>query len=290
MNSLFMLVPGLIFSIQSACFKVYSTKCKQSSGANAFFNTILLGLTALIAMCFSIGSTFDAYSIIYGAIMGVSFFLFIRLYNEAMACGPMAYTVFIFSISMLIPIVASIFMYAEYPSVLNYIGFAFLMVAIFLINFSSQRQRNLTFSKKWVILCIIGTIFNGGVGLMTKIYPMQAPETNFTLFIAVAFLVATILSCVPYFSKNVRASLAEFKPSVWFVVLAVLVALTNFCGNTLYTMFAANFDAGVYFPTVNGSSVLISLVISCTIFREKLKPLAIVGMLIGIMAVMMLSL
>ncbi len=290
MNSLFMLIPGLIFSIQSSCFKLYSKKCEQTKGSNAFFSTILLALTAIIALGFSVGTTFDSYSIIYGAIMGVCFFMFIRLYNEAMACGPMAYTVFIFSLNMLLPIIASIFLYGEYPTILNYIGFAFLMIAIFLINFSSQRQRNLTFSKKWIVLCIVGTLFNGGVGLMTKVYPMQAPETNFTLFIAIAFMVATVLSCISYFSKNVRESLVGFKPSVWFIVLAVLVAITNFCGNTLYTMFAANFDAGVYFPTVNGSSVLISLVISCTIFREKLKPIAIVGMLIGIMAVMLLSL
>lgn len=290
MNSLFMIIPGLIFSIQSACFKMYSRKCDQNSGANAFFSTLLLALTSVIAMGFAIGSTFDVYSILYGAIMGVCFFVFIRLYNEAMACGPMAYTVFIFSLNMVIPIIASIFIYGEYPTAFNYIGFFLLVVAIFFMNFATQRTREIEISPKWVIMCLVGTIFNGGVGLMSKVYPMQVVDTNFPLFISIAFLVATILSCTVYFSKDVRENLRDFKPSVWFIVLAVLVSITSFAGNTLYTMFSANFDASVYFPTVNGSSMMISLVLSLALFREKLKPLAVVGLLIGVMSIMLLSL
>lgn len=285
-----MLIPGLIFSIQSSLFKMYSKKCQQNSGANAFFSTLLLAFTALISMFFAIGTTFDSYSIMYGAIMGVCFFVFIRLYNEAMACGPMAYTVFIFSLNMIVPIIASVFMYSEYPTLFNYVGFVVLLVAIFLMNFATQRTRGMEISKKWILLCLVGTIFNGGIGLMSKVYPMQAPVTNFPLFITVAFLVATILSCVAYFSKDVRDNLQQFKPNGWFIPLAIIIAITNVSGNTLYTMFSSNFDAAVYFPTVNGSSMMISLVISIILFREKLKPLAIVGLLLGVMSIMLLSL
>lgn len=289
MNNLFMIIPGLIFSIQTMGFKLYSRKCEQNSGSNAFFSTVMLFITAVTALLLSLGTAPDAHTIFCGVAMGVCFFVFVRLYNEAMACGPMSYTVFIFSLNMLVPIIVSVFLFGEYPSVLNYIGFVVLLVAIFLMNYSGQRSRDMVFSKKWILLCLVGTVFNGGVGLMSKIYPMQSSEPNFMLFLGVAFLVATTLSCILYASKDVRANLSTFKPSIWFVVLVIGIAITNILGNGLYTYFAGNFDAGIYFPTVNGSSMMFSLLISAFIFGEKLRPSAIMGMLFGIFAVMLMS-
>jgi drug/metabolite transporter (DMT)-like permease len=77
----------------------------------------------------------------------------------------------------------------------------------------------------------------------------------------------------------------------WQLVLLVAgAAATTGFGNRIVVYLAARVPGVVMFPVINGGVVILSIVISVLLFKEKLSRRGLLGLILGTLAICLLSL
>ncbi|MEG2002395.1 MAG: EamA family transporter [Clostridia bacterium] len=284
-------IAPILFSVNSAALKQFSLKCDNRSGGNLVFSLLYFAISTIIALVFAlIIGVNSVESMIFGLIYGVLFYGFVTLYSNSMKEGPLSYTAFIFSISMIIPIALSIILFKESVSIFQIIGLVLIIVALYLINFANQHSKKSVFTKKWIILCVVGAIFNGLLLFVSKYYSMSVENGNLGQFLFVGYLTCALL-CIPRFAfPDVRETLATYKFNWWVIVLALIVGIVNVVGNGMVSFLGKTVGGAILFPVTNGFSVVMSIIISRFFFHEELRGRALAGMCVGVLAVVLLSL
>ena len=288
MQNLWIIFPGVMFALQTVGLKFYSKKCKQDKSTNAFFMTLFLAITAFISIPFALSAELDPQSILFGAIFGLIFYAFIKSYSLAISEGSMTYTVFIVSMSLIIPIFGGMIFFERIPTIAFFIAILAFMVAIFFMNFSRQRNASMAFTKKWLTLCLIAFLANGLLLFISKYFQMTADTPNSQLYLAVGFLVATILSSSEYLRADVREGLVKFSLNKWFIILAFFVAIMTVLSHGSLSIIAKDFENSILYTLTNVITVLASIAFAVFLFKEKLKIQAIFGILISISGIFIL--
>ena len=90
-----------------------------------------------------------------------------------------------------------------------------------------------------------------------------------------------------YFYKG--QGILHFK-SWSFVRVSLIAAITTAVGNWLMLYLTTKLPSVVQFPSVNGGNVFLSTLASSFLFKEKLSKRAKLGLVIGLMALVLLSL
>lgn len=284
-------IAPILFSIQSAALKQFNLKCDNSSGANCVFSLLYFAISTILALALALFIGVNSIeSMTLGIFYGICFYGFVTLYSRAMKEGPLSFTAFIFSISMIIPIILSIIVFKEPVSVFLIIGLVLIIVALYLINFENQHSNKAIFTRKWIILCAVGALFNGSLLFVTKYFAMTVESGNIGQFMLIGYLVCTLL-CLPQFIfPDVRETLTRYKFNWWVIVLAIIVALGNVVGNGMVSYLGKTVDGSILFPITNGFSVVVSILLSRFFFKEELKGRAVLGIIIGVLAIVVLSL
>lgn len=290
------LIPALMYAIQGASFKQFGLKCDDSKGANALFTTLFMVASAMLSLVLVFvldGGTIVPDSILLGAIMGVFFFGIITFYDKALQLGPLSITSFVFALSMIVPIIVFIIFFNE-PFKLTYaIGLALAIISIIFINFKKTKSKDITkkaIDKKWYLYCILGFIFNAGTLLCGKFHGKFVENGNPYQYLFVNFVVATILSLLFYLPKETRESLKTAEVNGWFIALIAILAIVNVAGNLGSVILAKYLDSAVLYPISNGGTVGISVILSVFFFKEKLQARQVVGLIVGLLAIVVLSL
>ncbi len=280
----------ILFAIQTSAFKQYGIKCDNSKGAVASFKTLYLLLSCLVAAPFALSEgAMSPETLFFGIVFGIEFFLFVTLYGEALKLGPLSITSFLFAMCMIIPIIISAFVYDEKLGTIQVVAFVLMLISIYFINFAQSHSKEGYFSKKWIIYCIIGFLVNGILQFTMKSYSIEVENASTSQFIFIAYIVCLLLSFIPFVSKNLRDDFKAMSINKWFIALAIALGLTNFFGNFFFTMASSMFMAQVVFPINNGGTVMLSVVLGMLLFKEKLKVKAIIGIVIGVIAIVLLS-
>lgn len=292
--ALLSIIPAILFAVQSAGFKQYSKKCDNSIGATSLFTTIYLAISAIISLIAVIifDRSINVDSVVFGVIFGVLFYVFITMYSEAVKEGSLSITSFVYAMSMIIPIILSAIIFDEKISLLKIIGFVLMVVGIYLIIFANAHRKSEEksgFSKKWLVLCIVGGIFNAMTIFTNKYFGLKVEGGSIYQYVCVGFIVATVLSTITFVLPKVRYSLMDFSINKWYLILAGIVALVNPLGNGFIAYLGGIIDTSVMLPIVNGLNITLATLISVFFFNEKMHTKTILGMIIGIASVVLLS-
>ncbi len=285
-------IAPILFGLQSVALKQHGLKCDNSESGKAIFSLLFYAfsaITALVVILISGGES-SPMSMVYGVFYGVTFFGFITLYDMCMKLAPLAITSFIFSLSMIVPIVLSIFIYGESLSVTHVIGFIFVVVALYFINFGNQHGKRIVLTRKWALLCLAGTLCSGFLMFSTKAFAIDVPNGNLGQFLLIGYLVCIAMTIPRFFLPRGRETINTYKFSKWVVPLALLVGLGNSIGNAMLSYLGPKINASILFPVTNSVSVIFIIVVSIFAFQEKLMKQTVMGLAFGIAAILTLSL
>ena len=284
-------IAPVLFSLQSVALKQYGLKCDNTESGKSIFSLLYFAISAVCAMVIMLmfGDVSSPISMVYGAFYGLFFFGFINLYETSMKLAPLSITAFIFSISMIIPIILSMIIYNESLKFTHVLGFVLVLVALYFINFGNQHGKKMVLSKKWVILCLIGSISNGLLLFTTKAFAIGVPDGNLGQFLMSGYLVCVLLTLPRFLLPKARESINSYKFSKWVIPLAIIIAVGNTVGNGLLSYLGLTIDASILFPVTNSFSVMVTIVISRFAFQEKLLKHTLYGLAIGLLAIVVLS-
>ncbi len=225
---------------------------------------------------------------LYGLGFGLCFALTILFYNLAVSTGPLSYTAFYFSASMLIPTLAGLLWFGEPFSPGLAVGLALFLAAFYLLNSGAGGQMHPR--PHWGLYCLLTFLCNGLSAVVQKAQQRAAGGGEAFGFMLVGFSGAALCYALAYFAarrtggRQAAALLRDNRLAI------VLLALGSAGGNVLLTILAGRVAASYLFPLVQGSIVVGVAACSALFFHEKPSARGKLGLLLGACAIAAMNL
>ena len=202
----------------------------------------------------------------------------------SMNLGPMSFSVLFTYLSAMIPTVFGCIYRNELPQIQQIIGLV-LMVITFIL--SVDLSENSGMSLKWILVVAGSFIGMGMIGVFQTVHQVSeyAFEINGFLFWAFVFsFIMFYFLYVPYSIKNKKENIKIEKYSLTDWVLILVTGIIIAAINLINLYLSGAMPSVIFFPIVNGGVIVLSGIASIVIFKEKLPPKKIAGLIIGIIA------
>ena len=274
MAVVFLIISATTMVLQNCFFNSFSKSAPRSGKEITYFNSIsyavcilLFGVLTLVQQSISI------FTVITGFIFG---FLTANSHTyrmKALSKGPMNITLIITTSSMIIPTMSGVF-FGEGFSILKLCG---VFVLLFFIYLSLGTGKGSGFDKSWFLFSLLAFFCQGFIGVMQKIHQTSQYKEETGGFLLMAFVFSVIYNLI-VIGKNAKTIKLETKYSVFSFACGFFVFAMNYLNLVLSGMLPSQ----LMFPLVNGSSIIISTLISVFLFKETLTKKQLIGVCGGI--------
>ena len=237
------------------------------------FNIILYLVCIFLFGIGVIGGKISLFTVALGILFGVVTALSSFFQMSALSQGPMHITLLITTSSMIIPTMSGVF-FGEKFSVYKLLA---VIVLIGFIYLSLGKSHGGTINKKWLLCVSLAFIFQGSIGVLQKIHQSSEHKAELNAFLFVAFIISLIYSAV-----SSKKSYKELGFKRKHVLIAVVCGVCMYIMNVVNLHLSGVLPSQLFFPLVNGSSIILSSLVSIFIFKEKISKEQIVGLCGGI--------
>ncbi|MBO5285844.1 MAG: hypothetical protein J6B16_02990 [Clostridia bacterium] len=266
-----------------------------SKQSDFYFSQAVLFFSALVLLTLTgvWGFKITSYlTVVYGLIYGVLLILSQWMLTISLKTGNASICSVIYSLGFVFPTVIGAIVWDGGFTPLQGVGLALALGTILLSTFSNQNSdpakgdkdkkdnKNLTFLP----FILIAMLASGGLGLMQKIQQKSVVALERDEFLIIAFIVATVVSLIFF-------AFYRQKPTLGFKQTAY-TAVTGLCfggANVLNTLLAGVIKSAIFFPVLNVSAILLCLILSIIIFKERLTLQKIGVMVLSIATVLVFS-
>lgn len=274
----------------------------QNMRQNLLANGVFSMLIAIAFVVFAMvkGLTISTPTIWFGALFGFMFIATVSVYYYAMQCGPLSYTTFFFSASMVVPVVIGLFIWGESLKLTQGIGILMFMAAFYFISVLGGEKGGKV-NVRWILLCFGTWLLNGLLGCVSKQHQInmnggeyvQMMMLSFVFAAVFALLAAVILMVID--SKKGKTSFAAFAKGdmalMWNGRWPLIgAALGSGAANVIMTYLSSRLPGGYLYPINLGSVVVLVSLFSILILKEKPSKPGLVGILIGLAAIVVTNL
>lgn len=276
----------------AACFVVGILKkyliadCGNSSRIQHIYNAVTSAVTVAVILIVADISSLSCFTALLGAGFGCLVALQQITTLRALELGSFSYTTVITSLSTLIPALSGVLFWNESIHWIQIIGIV-LMVACFIlsVDLSSEKKKATT---RWILYCAAAFLCTGFIGIFQKWHQNTAYKGELDGFLVIAFAVSAAISGVSLLLLKGKKESAV--PMGWKAVVMVLISGVCLAINNKLNLYLSGvIDSAVFFPIVNGGNLILTSSAAFILFKEKLTRLQWVGLILGIVAVILLS-
>ena len=278
---LLLLVCGM--AITNATKKSYNTR---SAGKGSFtFNTVFtLAATLFFLVTAKHPLSFSLKLVPYSLAFALAYGTTIMCTFKAIQCGPLPLTSLATSYSLVIPTFYGLLFLKEPAGIWLYIGIAFLLISLFLIN---AKKSDTPISMKWALYAIFAFIGNGACSTVQKIQQMHFDGANKNEFMIMALIVVFIFLSLIALTKEKEDIRPCLKVGIgWMVICGATNGLINLLSITLVNMLTAS----LLYPMISAGGIIANSVISRFVYKEKMSRMQYAGVFMGIISVIFLNL
>lgn len=201
-----------------------------------------------------------AWAMISGLIAGVFFFLSFLYYQKSVKSSGAALSGTFSKLGILVPMVFSIFLWGEIPTVLQGIGIILSLGSIVAINLSKESIGTSNLRGSLVLL-----FFFGGIAeFSNKIFQQYGDSYYKDLFLFFVFLSAFIISFIFILIKNRRVSIKD-------IFTGFLVGIPNMFSSFFLILSLNYLNTSTAFTIYSTGSMLCINACSCLFFNERLS-------------------
>ena len=266
-----MIVFQTILSISSMVIQncLFNNVCKKELSENSYiyyFNMIIYAICAVLLGVGIVGRHISVYTVILGILFGVVTAL-ANLYKMlSLATGPMHITLLITTSSMIIPTISGVFF-----------GEDFSIAKLVCVSFNKSKDHDI--NLKWIIFCFLAFMLQGSIGVIQKIHQSSVYKSEINGFLFVSFLCSLI-----YCRMVIGKDFGRFKLSAKYVVIAIICGICSYIMNVLNLKLSGLLPSQLFFPIVNGSTIVLSSIMSVLLFKENFSKIQLIGLCGGIIS------
>lgn len=269
---------------ESVLIKKYNAR--HSAGGMFFTGILSLFALAFFLITDKNGFVFPSgmlpYAVSYGLIYCISYFLTF----VAIACGSFTLSMLIITYSLVFPILFGIIFLHEPVSAFTCIGFVLLMVSLFFVR-GDKDEKEKKLSAKWLISIVIVMLGNGLLAIIQKVQQLRFNNECNNEFMIVALAVSAFVLLAGGIIKD-RKQLKEIMR--YGVPYAGTAGLANGVNNFLTIAVNNLLPLSVVSPVCSGMRIVFSFLSATVLFKEKYLKRQIVGVGMGVIALVFLNL
>ena len=212
-----------------------------------------------------------------GAVNGILYLAgFVLLQYNTRKNGVVLSSVFI-KLGLLVPMVLSVFLFAEIPTPMQWLGFVLAVGAIILINY----EKGTSFSG--VRLPLVLMLLAGGCGdAMSKVFEVYGSGALSDQFLFYTFVVAFALCALLVIRARERFGWKELG-------FGALIGVPNFFSAKFLLLALKSLPAVVVYPSFSVATLLIITLTGAMVFKEKLSRLQWAALAAIVMALILLN-
>ncbi len=274
-----------VLSTLKVSFQGAFSKVSVQNTADALaFNGLVFGVSAVLFL-YTIPGCAPAVWIYaaFGACFTVLFQLF---YARALAVGNVSLTALIVNFSMVINVMVSYFVYHEPMSGVRLLGVILTVLSFFVCTEFKGGKRS---EKKWLLLALGAMLATSGLSIVQKIFGKSEYKEQTQAFVSCMYIVAMLLTIVVYRIFKRTGETKSFKTDKRPILFALAVGVSLALYQFLYTYAVSVLDGTFFFPVHTGGNIVLSTLSGVLVFRDKLKAKQILGIFIGIIAVVLMN-
>jgi drug/metabolite transporter (DMT)-like permease len=209
----------------------------------------------------------------------VAYFFFL----SALKIGNYALTISIYTMTFLIPVVFSIIFWKRPLGTVLALGIMGIVVGIAMISAagSTPEEKKTGLWLKW-ILFLGAAFFLTGIPQLSQAAAVRLGAINLWFYLTLTFLAGALAFGLYFFFKKIRLG-----PNVFYY--GALAAACSVAGNFFTLKSLTRLPETIVFPVSLSGPVIAALLLSLLFFREKIKPLGYVGIIIGLAGIILLA-
>lgn len=162
-------------------------------------------------------------------------------------------------LGLLVPMVLSVVLFGEMPSIRQAVGFAIAIAAIILINQESGSRA--TKFKAGLILLLLG---GGSADAMSKVFEVYGDTTLSAQFLLYTFIVAFLLCAGLMFWKKEHLGRTE-------VLFGLVIGIPNYFSAKFLLRALEDVAAVIAYPTYSVGTIFVVSLVGVLAFRERLS-------------------
>ena len=221
-------------------------------------------------------------SILYGIILISGLWC----YTLALSQGKTAVCATVYSFGFIVPTLSGTLFWNEKISIFGYLGILILIPVLIISGTSPKKQDNKQTNKTYIIPLIIALLSSGGLGVMQKIHQSSKSANEMNTFLLLSFVFAFTVSIIFAFATKKGENKIERKSISFSLIVGVIFSLCNI----MNTYLAGVLDSAVLFPILNIGTILVSLLLSVIIYKEKIDRRDVLILILGILAIILVNL
>ena len=289
MSYLFLTIVVVLITTQSIAKKQYNLKVKQS---NSFLFSAIAALFALIVFLitakFKLDLSLDL--VPYSIGFAVSYASALVGTLLAIMWGPLSITLLINSYSLIIPTLYGLIALDEKFTAVKILGLVLLALSLLLISTVLERKGNpqqRKFSLKWLMALILGFTGNGICSTVQKMQQISFFGQFKSEFMVIALVIVVITLTIAAIINREDLRI-DTMPCV---TLAAISGIANGIVNLLVMVLSApgGMEASILFPSMSGGGIVLGLLLSIFVYKEKLSALQYLGYAMGTASVILLN-
>lgn len=299
---------GYIFLSAALLAGITKAYCgKKTSGALACDSDSMIINVLRMFLCVCIGFflvalnselsllSIDAFQLFVYALSGVASALFVVSWLLSVRSGAYMMVEIFLLLGVIVPVVLCRIFFHETVTLWQIGGCIILLIAIYIMCTYNTSVKGKMSLKAFLLLLLCG-LSNGIADFSQKLFVKTYADGSVAIFNFYTYIFACITLAVSYlvFRKvdasngvKIRKPLEVLKP-IWYFVLIMSVCL--FLNSFFKTLAAQELDAVVLYPLNQGCAVLLSLLMSSVIFKEKINARCVVGVCLSFIALLLIVL
>lgn len=274
MVALFSVLSITSMVVQNSIYNRVSKKTLTTDGRLYKYNMLSYCVCIVLFGIFMLRENISLYTVLLGLVFGVATALSNLYRMMALSTGPMHITLLVTTSSMIIPTMSGVFFGEEF-------SLAKLVLVLVLIGFiymSMNGKGGEKINKKWVLCCFTAFIFQGSIGVLQKVHQSSNHKGEANAFLFVAFVCSAVY-CIIRSGKEFKQISFDRATKLFALVCGVCIYTMNFLNLKLSGMLPSQ----LFFPLINGSTIILCSVMSVVVFKERLSKKQLFGLVGGIL-------
>ena len=203
---------------------------------------------------------------------------------EALKCGPMSFTNFIISISLIIPIIYGAIVWNEKIRIHQIILLGLLVIAMALALDLKKEK----FNRKWLISSILSMLFLGIIGILQTTHQTSKYSSEIFSFLRIAFAFTIIINLLGWqISEKKEVSTYKIKSNA--LVMAAVSGIAMGLVHIISLYLSGVMKKVIFFPLSTGGLLFITVLSAVIFFKEKLNLKQTIGIIIGTIALSLIG-
>jgi drug/metabolite transporter (DMT)-like permease len=226
---------------------------------------------------FRLSLTAFLFALFLGYVFAATFFI----YSKAVGLAGTALATVSARLSVLIPVLFSIILYGESPTVKMLFGFIVALLTLYLFYLSLKNHNGKTNSSGSYVTLLLLLLGIGFVDFSMKIFERNFPAEEKGSFVFTIFFTAFIYTLAHIVVKKIKFEKSTYK-------LGLLLGLPNVLAIHFVLAALSELPAIIVFPIQNIGVIVFTAVMAYIIWKERLNKFGIAAIITGIISILLL--